>query len=47
VQIVCWTPFAILCIWTTIFNADTLNIYFTLSAPLIAKVVLKQEQAFV
>jgi len=30
VQISCWTPYAVLCLWTTILPPETLNIYFTL-----------------
>jgi len=30
VQISCWTPWAVLCLWTIILPPETLNIYYTL-----------------
>ena len=30
IQISCWTPYAILCLWTTILPPETLNVYYTL-----------------
>ena len=30
VQISCWTPYAVLCLWTTVLPPETLNVYYTL-----------------
>jgi len=30
IQISCWTPYAVLCLWTTILPPETLNVYYTL-----------------
>ena len=38
VQISCWTPYAVLCLWTTILPPDTLNIYYTLLPSVCCKV---------
>ena len=30
VQISCWTPYAVLCLWTIVLPPETLNVYYTL-----------------
>ena len=38
VQISCWTPYSVLCLWTTILPPETLNVYFTLIPSIACKV---------
>ena len=38
VQISCWTPWAVLCLWTIILPPETLNIYYTLLPAVACKV---------
>ena len=41
VQISCWTPYAVLCLWTTILPPETLNVYYTLLPSITCKVRCK------
>ena len=38
VQISCWTPYSVLCLWTTVLPPETLNVYFTLIPSIACKV---------
>lgn len=40
INLVCWGPYAALCIYTTIFDPSTINIYITYLPAFIAKVRL-------
>ena len=42
VQISCWTPWAVLCLWTIILPPETLNIYYTLLPAICCKVTVNQ-----
>ena len=37
-QMICWTPYAILVLWTVVFPPSSLNLYYTLIPPLVCKV---------
>ena len=38
IQMVCWTPYAVLVLWTVVFPPTSLNIYYTLLPPIICKI---------
>ena len=40
VQIACWTPYAILVLWTIILPPETLNIYYTMLPSICCKVII-------
>jgi len=37
-ELVCWTPYAILVLWTVVFPPTTLNVYYTLIPSIFAKI---------
>ena len=40
VQIACWTPYAILVLWTIILPPETLNIHYTMLPSICCKVII-------
>ena len=38
VQIGCWTPYAVLCLWTIVLPPETLNVHYTLLPSVACKV---------
>ena len=40
VQVGCWTPYAVLCLWTIILPPESLNVHYTLLPSVCCKVVI-------
>ena len=38
VQVFCWSPYAVLCLWTTVLPPETLNVHYTLLPSVCCKV---------
>ena len=40
VQVGCWTPYAVLCLWTIILPPESLNVHYTLLPSVCCKVLI-------